>query len=412
LPGVRDHRRLLDVVTRNRIVIVGASVAGVTCADSLRELGYSGELTLVGNEQCLPYERPPLSKQVLVDDWDEPDLWLRRPSYYADMAIDLRLGMTAVDVDPDADVVRLSDGSEIAFHGLVIATGVTPRRLTFDSAGRCSVTLRSLEDARTLRQRLLQARRVLIVGAGFLGTELAAAARSLDCEVTLVDPSPLPLGRVVGSTVGSLIVDLHRQHGVEVLCGTSVAGLHANRTRYDVHFSDGSRQGYDLVVACIGSTPNNTWLSDSGLLLDGTDGVPCDEHGLVAPNIYAAGDVCSWWNPSIGRRVRIEHRMSAAEQGMAVAHNLLSDGAEPFGRVPYFWSDQYDVRLQMVGLLDPSCHGHVVLGDVSEGRFAIAYYRDESLAAVVGWNAARRVRQLSQFIGIKVPRGELSSAER
>ncbi|MET7571152.1 FAD-dependent oxidoreductase [Streptomyces sp. NPDC005492] len=359
----------------NRIVVVGASAAGLAAAETLRREGYTGTLTLVGDEPHPPYDRPPLSKQVLAAEWEPDRVALRGPADLAGQDLDLRLGVAATALDLAAQEVSLSDGAQVPYDGLVIATGVRPRRLPGEGAH----VLRTLDDALTLRERLAPGRRLVVVGAGFLGAEAAAVAWRLGARVTLLEPARVPLAHAVGEQVGQVLAQAHVDHGVDLRTGVSVTEV----TDEGVRLGDGEEIEADEVLVAIGSLPNTEWLADSGLPVG--DGVVCDEYCEAARNVYAAGDVARWYNPLFGTSMCIEHRTNAAEQGMAAARNLLAaTGArKAFAPVPYFWSDQYDMKIQARGYLRGHDEVAVVEGDLADRRFVAAYRTGDRLTGTL-----------------------------
>ncbi len=280
--------------------------------------------------------------------------------------------------------MTLADGARLPYDGLVVATGVRPRRLP-GSAGSAGVyTLRTAADALALRTRLLPGRRLVIVGAGFVGAEVAAVARGLGVEVTLLEAGPVPLAAAVGEQAGRWLARSHHDHGVRLRTGVSVARIHSARgAATGVELAGGSVIDADDVLVAIGSTPNTAWLEGSGLTV--RDGLVCDRFSAAAPGVYGVGDVARWHNPLFATEMRIEHRTNAAEQGLAVARNLLNpDAPRPFAPVPYFWSDQYGVKIQSYGYLRDHDEAVVVDGEVSRRRFLIGYRRGDRLAGILG----------------------------
>lgn len=364
-------------------MVVGASAAGLAATETLRRQGYDGTLTLIGDEPHPPYDRPPLSKQFLTGQWDTGQLALRNGTDLDALGLDLRLGVAATGLDPATRSVRLSDGSTVSYDGLVIATGVRPRRLP----GKGAQVLRSLDDALALRDRLGPGRRLVVVGAGFLGAEVAATAVGLGTDVTLLEPAPVPLAHVVGTEVGRVLSRAHLERGVELRTGVTVSEV----TGTGVLLVDGEVVEGDAVLVAVGSRPNTEWLADSGLAVE--DGVACDAYCEAAPGIYAAGDVARWYNPLFATSMRIEHRTNAAEQGMAAARNLLAapEARRPFAPVPYFWSDQYDMRIQAYGYLRGHDEVAVVQGDLAERHFVVAYRKDDRLTGVLGVGVTPKV---------------------
>jgi 3-phenylpropionate/trans-cinnamate dioxygenase ferredoxin reductase subunit len=402
----------------DNIVIVGGGAASVAAAETLRQSGHAGSLTMLCGEPELPYDRPPLSKQVLTGTWENERTRLREASHYADLGIRLVQGQ-AVALDAVGRPVGLADGYTLPFDGLIIATGAWPRRLPAGHGLDGVHVLRGHPDVAALRAAFAVSRRVLIVGAGFLGMEVAAAARGLGLDVTVVDPLAQPMIRQVGPLVGAAVARLHRAHGVDLHTGTGVTELLSDRDGpggrvtggkvtggrvtggrvtggrvtggrvTGAVLSDGSAIAADCVLVAIGAVPATGWLATSGLAVG--DGVECDQYCRAAPGIYAAGDVASWVNPRYRRRMRVEHRMNATEQGAAAALNLIKGDVEPFAPLPYFWTDQYDVKIQVHGHLPDGCEAAIEEGSVDGGKFVALYRAGGQLSAVLGWNAPARV---------------------
>lgn len=340
-------------MTTGRIAIVGASAAGLTAAEALRREGWDGRISLIGDEPHEPYDRPPLSKQVLAGKWEPERTGLRAADALAGLDLDLRLGTTATGLDVPNRRVLLGDEA-LDCDGVIIATGVAARTLPGRPHG--AHVLRGLDDALALRARLLSpGRRLVIVGAGVLGVEVAAVARELGHDVVVVAPEATPMERAVGTEAGALLAEAHRTHGVGLRLGEFVDGLlDDDGQARGVRLTDGAEITGDAVLIAIGCTPAVEWLRDGPL--DLADGIGCDAYCSAAPGIYAAGDVARWYHSVLGRPVRIEHRMNATEQGMAAARNLLAElDSERFGDrreftpVPYFWSDQYRFKIQAYG---------------------------------------------------------------
>ncbi len=376
-----------------RVVVVGASLAGLRAAEALRRGGFAGTLTLVGAEEHLPYDRPPLSKQVLAGDWDADRVWLRRPDDYGPLGLDLRLGVRATDLDLQDREVVLHGGERLPFDGAIIATGAAPRRLPGAPQLDGVVELRSLDDALALRATVdAEPRpRVVVVGAGFIGAEVAATARQRGLEVTVLEALPVPLSRGLGDHMGGACGALHADHGVDLRCGVGVAGFEGDGRVTGVRLTDGSVVPADVVVVGIGVAPATAWLESSGLELN--DGVVCDERCRAAPGVYAAGDVARWTNPLFAESMRVEHWTNAAEQGQAAAENLLAGegGGTPFAPEPFFWSDQYDVKNQFVGRARPGDDVEVVDGSVEGHRFVALYGRAGRLVGCLGFSRPRLV---------------------
>jgi 3-phenylpropionate/trans-cinnamate dioxygenase ferredoxin reductase component len=380
------------------ILIVGGGAAGLAAVETLRSEGYAGALTMVCDEPELPYDRPPLSKQVLTGAWDAERTRFREAAHYADLGIRLVRGRAGA-LDADGRTVYLSDGYPLRFDGLIIATGVRPRRLPggHDLAG--VHVLRDHPDVAALRATFANAPRVVIVGGGFLGMEVAAAARGLGLDVTVIEPLAQPMIRQVGPVIGAEVARLHREHGVDLRTGIGVTRLEGDGgVVTGVALTDGGVVPADCVLVSIGAVPATDWLRSSGLAIG--DGVECDEFCRAAPGIYAAGDVASWVNPRYQRRMRVEHRMNATEQGSAAAVNLLKGDVQPFAPLPYFWSDQYNVKLQVHGQLSDGAEIAIEDGSPADGKFVALFRKDGAPTAVLGWNSpARLIRYRRLLLG-------------
>lgn len=393
-----------------RIVIVGAGLAGLRTAEELRRAGHAGGLTLVGEEVHLPYDRPPLSKNVVRGEHD--DTTLKPAEYYDELRVDLRLGTHAESVDPAARTVTLADGSALGYDQLVIATGLTPRRIPGLPELDGLHVLRTLDDSRALRSELVAGRTGLVVGAGFIGCEVAASMRARGLDVVLVEPQPTPLAAVLGEQVGALVARLHTSEGVDVRAGVGLVSLRGAGRVTGAVLGDGTEVAADVVVVGIGSHPVTGWLEGSGIALaDRTrgGGVLADETGRTSdPNVWVVGDVASWRHPD-GEQRRVEHWNNVGEQAKVLAHTLVTGAApEAPAQVPYFWSDQYDVKIQALGEPSGTDIVHVVRDD---GRKFLAYYeRDGHLVAVVGGGLAGAVMKMRAKIAARVPIAEVLAA--
>ncbi|QXE38422.1 FAD-dependent oxidoreductase [Streptomyces sp. GMY02] len=384
----------MAISQQEHIVIVGASAAGLSTLEGLRREGFDGRVTMVGEENRAPYDRPPLSKQFMAGDWDTDRVQLRNADAISALDAQWLLGTRAEALDATNRVITLSTGKPLGYDQLVIATGVTPRTLPGAISG--VHTLKSLDDAITLREELAAAPDVVVIGAGPLGSEFAATARGRTDRVTLIDPSPTPLYRQLGLVVGEHIADLHRNHGVSLRMGVGAAGLlHENGRVTGVQLTDGSSVDAQLVLVAIGSVPNTAWLTGAGLTLD--NGLVCDMTCAAAPGIYAAGDVARWYNPTAGELVRIEHRMNANEQGMVVARNLLGQG-RPYDPTPYFWTDHYDTTIQVRGTCGPDFSCVVAQGGLDSGRFVALYGTDSDVTAVLSCNSVKQARGYQHLV--------------
>jgi 3-phenylpropionate/trans-cinnamate dioxygenase ferredoxin reductase subunit len=390
------------------VAVVGASLAGLRAAETLRSEGFTGRLILIGEELHLPYDRPPLSKQVLAGTWPPERAMLADRIRLDELRLEQRLGHRAVGLDAAARRITLDDGSVVEADGIVLATGAVPRRLPGTDGADGVFVLRTLDDSVNLRNRVVAVGagcRVVVVGAGFIGSEVASTCRSLDCEVTVVELLDTPLSPVLGPEVGATCAALHGANGVVLRTGVGIAayrppppsGPEADSGRAgQVELSDGTRLAADIVVVGIGVTPAVGWLEDSGLTLD--DGVVCDRSLFAADGIVAAGDLARWrWqHDGDDDLVRIEHWQLAAEEGVAAARSLLAGraDAEPFDPVPYFWSDQYGLRIQVLGSPRPTDEMVVVEGSLTDERFVALYGRRGRLRAAL---AISRPRQLMAF---------------
>ncbi len=386
-----------------RVVIVGASLAGLQAAQALRRAGFDGELTMVGDEPDYPYDRPPLSKGYLAGTVDEAKTRLRGAADPDALGIDWRLGTRATALDPAAMTVSLDSGAFLEADGIVIATGSSPRHLPgFDLAG-CHV-LRTLADARALRQAFEAGpRRVTVIGAGFIGAEVASTARGLGFDVTMIEAAEVPLARVLDPESGRAVAELHRGHGVDLRLGAGVESVEAgdDGAVAAVILAGGDVIETDLVLVGIGAVPNTGWLDGSGLTID--NGVVCDETCLAAPGIVAAGDVARWPNRRFGGALtRVEQWDNAIEQGTYAAKRLLAAGTddpvEPYTPIPWFWSDQYDRKIQLAGV--PSTNAEVVNGSIADQMFVQVYADDAgNYTGALGWNRPRQAIQARMLLG-------------
>jgi 3-phenylpropionate/trans-cinnamate dioxygenase ferredoxin reductase component len=379
------------------IVIVGASLAGMRAAEEIRHLGHTGPVVIVGDEVHPPYDRPPLSKQFLAGAWDSDRIRHHTPDKLDSFGLDLHLGHRADSLDIGTRTVICSDGRELHYDGLIVATGARARPLP-DTAGMAHVhILRTLDDCLAIRADLEAVgaeARVAVIGAGFIGSEVAATCHVLGSKVTVVEALPTPLGRVLGDQMGEACARLHRSHGVSLRVGVGVDRLSSDPGEdapVAVHLADGSRLDADLVVVGIGVKPVTDWLEGSGLTVD--QGVVCTEALFAADGVVAAGDVSVWTPPTIGEQVRLEHWTNAAEGGTVAARNLLagSEAAEPYDPVPFFWSDQYETKIQMIGLPHPDDEVVVVDGSVDEGKLVALYRRDTRLSAALAFSRPRQL---------------------
>lgn len=435
------------------VAIVGGSLAGLRAAETLRSDGFSGTIHFIGEETRLPYDRPPLSKEVLGGEMEVANAGLISQEAFDALRLELHLGKRAAGLDAERKAVLLAGegedcgegagegaeaggiaaggaaaGEEIAADGIVIATGARPREMPGTESIGGVYTLRTLDDCLALKAEFQTGPKVAVIGAGFIGAEVAATARGLGLDVTVIEMLATPLARVLGDAMGQVMADLHRDNGVDLRLGVGVEEVLAGEGGRvaSVVLSDGTSIAADVVVVGIGVIPNTEWLEGSGLEID--NGVVCDETLLAAPGITAAGDVARWPNRRFGETMRVEHWDNAIEQGIAAARRLLAGGWEqsssgeaggekagsgetgggsgggesgsavPFTPVPWFWSDQYDRKIQLAGRSSPDGKVEIITGSLEERRFAAIYEREGKLVGVLGMNRPRHVMQYRQLI--------------
>ena len=342
------HRTSTPTTDEQTFVIVGAGLAGAKAAETLRDEGFDGRVVLIGAERERPYERPPLSKDYLRGEVGRERVYVHEEGHYAEHEIELRLGRAAAGLDTSTQRVTLDDGERVRYDKLLLATGAEPRRLSIPGAELEGVMyLRTVDDCDALRERLDGGGSVVVVGAGWVGAEVAASARQRGLDVTLVAPSSLPLERVLGAELGAVYRDIHADHGVRMLLGSGVEKFEGSTAVERVRTSDGRALDCDFVVVGVGVQPRTRLAEQDGLAVD--DGVLADEHlRTSAPGVFAAGDIANAQHPFYGERIRVEHWANALHQGPAAARNMLGR-ADPYDRLPYFFSDQYDVGMEYAG---------------------------------------------------------------
>jgi NADPH-dependent 2,4-dienoyl-CoA reductase/sulfur reductase-like enzyme len=392
------------------VVVVGASLAGLRACETLRTDGYDGPVTLIGAEDELPYDRPPLSKKLLAGEWEPDRIRLRKADDIAGLALDMRLGRRAVSLDVTHRQVHLDDGAVVPYDGLIIATGASTRRLPGQPDLDGIVELRTLADSLDLRARFDGgAAKLTVVGAGFIGLEVAATARQAGCTVTVLEGAPAPLMRGLGAAMGAAVASVHLQNGVDLRCDVRIAAIEGRGGRVTgVRLADGSFVPSDIVVVGIGVSPATQWLDDSGLEL--RDGIVCDETLWTGvPGVYAAGDCARWPNRVFDDHddceMRVEHWTNAAEQGAAAARSLLAvaagNPAPAYESVPFFWSDQFDRRIQFVGRAHGDDDIHVFAGQL-DGPFAALYGHNGRLRGVLGVSMPKKVMPFRALVAAKV----------
>jgi 3-phenylpropionate/trans-cinnamate dioxygenase ferredoxin reductase subunit len=359
---------------RTTYVIAGASLAGAKAAEALRAEGFDGRLIMIGAESERPYERPPLSKDYLLGKAGRDTIYVHPQQWYAEHDVELRLGVAVTGIDPSAHEVSLADGSRAEYSKLLLATGSSPRRLTVPGADLDDVFyLRNVQDSDRLKAAFQDASRVAIIGGGWIGLETAAAARDAGAAVTVLEASELPLLRVLGREAAEVFAGLHREHGVDLRCGVQVAEITGASGRADgVRLADGSRVEADAVIVGVGITPNSQLAAQAGLKAG--NGIRVDAQLRSSdPDVYAAGDVASAYHPLLGKHIRVEHWYNALHQPDTAAKAMLGQDVA-YDRVPYFYTDQYDLGMEYSGYVEPGGYDQVVFrGDVERREF-IAFW--------------------------------------
>jgi 3-phenylpropionate/trans-cinnamate dioxygenase ferredoxin reductase subunit len=376
-------------------IIVGASLAGAKAAEELRNAGFDGRLVLLGAESERPYERPPLTKDYLRDESPRDKVYVHEEGFYAERQIELDIGAEVAEIDVEASAVRLTDGRELGFDRLLLTVGAEPRRIDVPGAELQGIHyLRTLADCDVLRDRLVTGASVAVIGAGWIGSEFAASARQRGLEVTLIDPLSLPNERIFGSEIGAFYRDVHAQHGVQLRLGDGVAAFEGTGRVQRVHTASGAQVECDFAVVGIGVIPRDGLARDAGIDVD--NGVLVDEAlRSSSPSVLAAGDVARAWHPVYGERIRVEHWANALNQGPAAARAMLGE-AVSYDRIPYFFSDQYDVGMEYSGYA-PRWDEVVFRGDRDSGEFVALWLRDGAVVAGMNvnvWDVNEHVQAL------------------
>jgi 3-phenylpropionate/trans-cinnamate dioxygenase ferredoxin reductase subunit len=387
------------------VAVVGTSLAGLRAIETLRREGYDGRIVGIGAEPHLPYDRPPLSKEFLAGIGDADDIRLRKQGV-DDLDVDWMLGNRATALDAGARELTLANEARVTFDGLVLATGSTPRLLpnqpplATQNGMQGLFVLRTLDDATALRTALEAGPKVVVIGAGFIGAEVAATCRGRGLHVTVLEALPQPMVRGLGPELGAVIADMHRDHGVDLRTGVGVEAIEGSERVERVRLADGAVIEADVVVVGVGVVPDTAWLEGSGLTIG--NGVVCDETCLAAPGIVAAGDVARFPNRLFdGDLMRLEHWTNATEQGVHAARRLLAGDAGAdlaFAPVPFVWSDQYDRKIQTVGVVSAEADLHVAHGSYSERQFVALFGRHGRIIGALGFNRARQVMQYRKLI--------------
>jgi 3-phenylpropionate/trans-cinnamate dioxygenase ferredoxin reductase component len=382
-------------MSQRTFVIVGASLAGAKAAEELRERGFDGRVVLIGAEPERPYERPPLTKDYLRGESERDKAHVHPERWYDDQAVELMTSVTVQLIDARRSRVVFDDGSDLAYDALLLATGAEPRRLSVPGAELEGVYyLRTLADCDALRRRLQPGARVAVVGAGWIGSEFAASARQLDLEVSVIDPLALPNERIFGEQVGAFYRDVHVRHGVEMLLGRGVEAFEGDGTVARVRLTDGTSVDCDFAVIGVGVAPRTALAQEAGLNVD--NGVVVDERLVTSvPNIFAAGDVANAWHPFFERRIRVEHWANALNQGPAAARSMLGRDVS-YERIPYFFSDQYDVGMEYSGYAE-RWDEVVFRGNPDDGEFVAFWLADGRVLAGMNvnvWDVNQHVQEL------------------
>ena len=377
-------------MTKPAFILLGGGLATATAAATLRLEGFDGRVVIVGDEPHAPYSRPPLSKDVLRAEKSSEQTWLRPPAWYASKDIELQLGLRAMAIDPRARRVELADGTSLAYDKLLVATGGRPRTLDIPGADLPEVFfLRTIDESLALREHLVPGAPVVVIGAGFIGAEVAASARKLGCEVTVFEIAEIPMARALGAEIGRIYADVHRERGVKLRTGVGVARIEGDGRVRRVVATDSRVHEASVVVIGVGLVAGLDLAQRSGLATG--NGILVDEYCRTSvDDVFAAGDIAEHPNPFLGRRIRVEHWQNAQHQGAAAARNMLGQ-QKPFREVPWVWSDQYEHNLQVVGLPD-STQRVVIRGDVAARNFSAFFVRDDRVTAALGVNRPEDVR--------------------
>lgn len=375
------------------VVVVGASLAGVRTVQGLRDHGYEGQIILIGAEQELPYDRPPLSKDLLSSaELPEPK-FLITADQLASLDVDVRLGTRASALDVNAKTITLSTGEELGYGTVVIATGSAA--LSRDEWGHYDGVhrLRTFEDCLALRADLHRGHRLAIVGAGFIGTEVASSARRLGLEVTILDNTAAPLTAAIGTHFAELTTTIHREAGIELRSNISIAGFEGGDRVRGVRLTDGTLIEADTVLVSIGARPAVDWLEGSGLELG--NGVVCDHTLMAAPGVYAIGDVANFHNVLLDERMRVEHWTNAGEQATYVAKAIATgETGNGFGSLPFVWSEQFGIKIEIIGRPQAGDTVRLVDGSLADRQFAAVYERDGREVGAIAFNSPRSMFQL------------------
>lgn len=398
--------------TRPTFVIVGAGLAGAKAAETLRTEGFEGRILLFGAEPERPYERPALSKSFLQGTSERAKIYVHPKQWYADHDIELHTSTTVTAIDRPQRKIELAGGKQVAYDRLLLTTGASPRELP-DAGPHSAYYLRRIEDSLQLRFAFTTAKRVVIIGGGWIGLEVAAAARAADVEVVLLERGEVPLLRILGRETADVFARLHRAHGVDLRTGAHLGHIitDADGRATGVQLDDGSRVDADLVVVGVGAVPNTSLAGDAGLLVD--NGIKVDEHLRTSdPDIFAAGDVANAFHPMLGEHIRIEHWFNAFSQPAVAARSMLGL-ASVYDEVPYFYSDQYELGMEYSGYVEPGGYDQVIFrGDKDKLEFVVFWLKDQKVLAGMNvnvWDVTEVIKDLVRS-GLKVDGAKLADA--
>ncbi|HXG37126.1 MAG TPA: FAD-dependent oxidoreductase [Dehalococcoidia bacterium] len=386
---------------KQTMVLVGASMVGSSAARALRSLGFDGRIILVGQERELPYDRPPLSKEYLKGEMEREKLFLLPSNFYSENDIELELGVRVARIDPQSSKVELENGKSIAYDRVLIGTGGHVRKVEVPGADLEGIYyLRTLEDSDAIAAELKPGRRCVVIGAGFIGAEIAASARMKGVEVTMLEIAPVPMGRALSEDVGKIYAEIHREHGVDLRLNDGIERFEGEKRVQRVVGTSGQTVECDFVVVGVGIVPETNLVEGTGI--ETGNGIMVNEYCETnAPGVYAAGDVANFYSAFLGERVRLEHWSNAQNQAAAAAKNMLGE-REVYIDVPWFWSDQYDINLQLIG--HPRNWDQVVFrGNVEERRFTVFYLKDGGLQAALALNRGGDIRPCREVIKAGIP---------
>ena len=382
-------------------VIVGAGIAGNAAAETLRKQGFEGKVHLVGAEPHRPYDRPPLSKEFLSGSKEQDKLFFKPEDFYAEHSIQLHLGTEATALDPTSKTLTLADGASLRFDKLLLATGSRVRTLPIPGSELEGIHyLRTIDDSQAIAQSMNSASRVVIVGAGFIGSEVAAVCKTAGLEVTVLEIQPQPMAHILGEEMGAIYANLHTSRGIDLRLQEGISGIRGSSRAEQVITDQGNAIDCDFVVIGVGIAPDTTLAKSAGLEVD--RGILVDEHCQTShPDIYAAGDVANWFHPGLGHRLRVEHWDNALNQGAAAAKSMLG-APEPYSPTLYFWSDQYDLNIQYLGHAT-EWDEIAIRGNPGEEKFTAFYLKDGSVHGALVVNNFRDIRPTRTLIGQKTP---------